>query len=154
MLHQICFGSHFIVNLKLLETKFSWFCPCCKILFEFVFPLRFYILRREYIYRCVEWTQCWFYWKWSLFSLLHWDLLLDGIYFPVFTVWFLNQYHIFISFNHNYSDTWLSSWMDTTCFYHFSFLFFQSKSRKISFTVSYIKTTSWFWLFFFFLCLD
>lgn len=26
---------------ELSETKFSWFCPCCKKLFEFVCPLNF-----------------------------------------------------------------------------------------------------------------
>lgn len=35
----------------------------------------------------------------------------------------LNQYHSFVSFNHNYSDTWLSSRIDTMCFYHLRVVF-------------------------------
>lgn len=81
--------------------------------------------------------------------------MLDGIYFPFFTVWFLNQYHSFVSFNHIFSDTWLSFQINIACFYHLKgILPWQSKSRNISFSVSHIKMTWWFWLFFllYFLC--
>lgn len=33
----------FFREFELSETKFSWFCPCCKKLFEFVCPHHFYI---------------------------------------------------------------------------------------------------------------
>lgn len=69
--------------------------------------------------------------------------------FSFVTVWFLNQYHSFVSFNHTYSDTWLSFQINIACFYHLrGILPWKSKSRNISFWVSHIKMTSWFWLFF------
>lgn len=75
--------------------------------------------------------------------------------FLFFTVWFLNQYHSFVSFNHNYSDTWLSFQINITCFYHLrGILAIMSKSRNISFSLSHIKMTKLILTFCFIPCLS
>lgn len=79
---------------------------------------------------------------------LHCIRIYGWMVFSFFTAWFLNQYHSSVSFNHNYSGTWLSFQINIACFYHLrGILPWQSKSRNISFSVSHIKMTRWFWLF-------
>lgn len=56
--------------------------------------------------------------------------------FSFFTVWFLNQYHSFVFFNHNYSDTWLSFQINIACFYHLRVFCHDSKNLEISLWVS------------------
>lgn len=50
--------------------------------------------------------ECWFCRKWDFGLLFVASRSIAGWYtFSFFTDWFLNQYHSFFSFNHNYSDT-------------------------------------------------
>lgn len=132
--------------LSLLYKKIVWIC---------LSPTFLYI--KTWIYLSVRWLN-------AVLVLLEMEMFVFFIALRSIAGWYifsfyyclvLNQYHSFVSFNHNYSDTWLSSRIDIMCFYHLRVVFLplQSKSRNISFTVSHIKTTSWFWLFFF-LCLD
>lgn len=59
----------FFMNLTRQRLNCHGFVLVVKICLNVSCPLHFYIQRHEYIYQCVEWTQCWFYWKCNCFFL-------------------------------------------------------------------------------------